>query len=69
MKHLLLILLTLIITSACSVNKYVYITPTCNDYILDLQEQGYSKEWARHKALVECGILPVDKEYISIIED
>lgn len=38
-------------------------------YIKELREQGYSKVWATHKALVECGQIPEDDEYLAIQED
>lgn len=38
-------------------------------YIRELREQGYSKAWATHKALVECGQIPEDDEYLAIQED
>jgi hypothetical protein len=41
----------------------------CNKYIKELIEMGYSKEWATHKALVEHGFIPEDKEYLAIEED
>lgn len=41
----------------------------CKAYSLDLQEQGYSKAWADHKANVEYGFVEADEEYWSIQED
>lgn len=38
-------------------------------YALDLQEQGYTKEASEHIAKVEFKIIPVDEEYISLMED
>ena len=42
---------------------------SCEIYIKELKEQGYSKEWANHKALVEYGFRPIDDEYKAIQED
>lgn len=41
----------------------------CKLYSLDLQEQGYSKAWADHKANVEYGFIDPDDLYRSIKED
>ncbi len=38
-------------------------------YIKELREQGYSKGWATHKALVECKQIAEDDMYLAIQED
>ena len=38
-------------------------------YAKELHEEGYSKESAEHIAKVEFKLLPIDKEYNSLIED
>jgi uncharacterized membrane protein YeiB len=38
-------------------------------YSLYLQDVGYSKQWADHKANVETGLSPVDSLYYSIDQD
>lgn len=41
----------------------------CKQYIKELRNIGYSKEWATHKALVEHGFISQDEEYLAIEED
>lgn len=41
----------------------------CREYSVQLQEEGYSKEWANHKANVEYDYVKADKLYESIEED
>ncbi len=43
--------------------------PKLNDYVLELQNEGWSEEAAEHIAKVEMGFLPSDEEYISYMED
>lgn len=38
-------------------------------YSLYLQDVGYSKKWADHKAQVETGLIPVDSLYYAIDQD
>ena len=42
---------------------------SANAYAEELMLDGYSADWAYHKAYVEYGIDPIDDEYIAIQED
>lgn len=58
---------------SCSSSKFVPKTAEnkakLTAYINHLKEEGYSQDWAVHKAKVELGFRKCDKKYLSIQED
>lgn len=40
-----------------------------DEYANTLESEGYSSDWAHHKAYVEYELLPVDSLYIAIEQD
>ena len=38
-------------------------------YALDLEEQGYSREASEHISKVEFKMIPLDFEYVALMED
>lgn len=57
-----IIILLFIALSALRYDQY-------RKYSSDLQEQGYSKDWANHKAKVELKIIAPDELYYEIEND
>lgn len=71
MRNLLLLLTAILLTSLnLSYIQHRSIVDQANQFANDLEEvEGYSSDWAHKRAYVEFGLLPVDAEYIAIIED
>lgn len=68
MKKLLFIL-TILLYSCASNPIKVEQREKVKQYSLNLQEQGYCKDWADHLALVELGIIKPDRKYKAILND
>ena len=58
---------TIVVASAIETQQMLEEASEC--YSLYLQDVGYSKKWADHKAQVETGLIPVDSLYYAIDQD
>jgi len=70
MKYLLFFTAIMLTSLDLSYIQHRSIVDQANQFAKDLEDiEGYSSDWAYKKAYVEFGLLPVDSEYIAIIED
>jgi len=69
MKIIKLIIAAAFITLICYCKLYSDKVKQAQREIIRLEQIGYCKEWAHHKAFVEAGLIERDSLYDAIEED